>query len=426
MKQIRINNYAWPIIVLLLLIVSGCRQRNTNGQRGQGAMASEEYTCPMHPEIIRNGPGSCPECGMDLVKKEGGATARADIALDALLQPAHAFVVSDVQVTTLKQQELPVEVESVGTIAYDTRQSGTISSRVSGRIERLYVRYRFQKINKGDRIMDVYSPELMTAQQNLLFILKNDAANSTLIDAARHRLLLLGMPESLVQQVVRTGNPVFSITVYSNYSGHIHETATGDPMSPASQSAEAAMAGVPSSVTQELSLKEGMYLQKGQPVLTVYNPAQLWVLLQIRSEQIGRVKVGNPVLISPETAPDQNFRAKINFIEPFFRPENKTLVARVNFAAKGMHLPVGSQVRAIIFGSDLSANWIPKEAVLSLGVNNIVFRKEGPGFRAHKVETGLQLHNLVQVIGGLSATDTIAQNAQYLVDNESFIKVNEQ
>jgi membrane fusion protein, copper/silver efflux system len=425
MKHVRLYKYIWPILGLLIVTGFACQQQNTTSHAGHEEAAKEEYTCPMHPEIIRNEPGSCPICGMDLVMKEKGGTAIADISMEALLKPTNEFVVSAVQVTTMKQQELPVEVEAVGTIAYDTRQTGTISSRIAGRIERLYVRYRFQEVKKGQRIMDVYSPELMTAQQNLLFILKNDPTNVTLIDAARHRLLLLGMSESQVQQVVRTGKPLFSVAVYSNYSGHIHETTTLDPIAATSPSAGATMAATPPSTTQELSLKEGMYLQKGQSVFTVYNPSRLWVLLNIYNENNRLVKVGNAVRITPETAPGQNFRAQIDFIEPFFRPENKTFTARVYFTNRGMHLPVGSQVRATIFASDVSAYWIPKEAVLSLGIDKIVFLKEGGGFRAHKVEMGMQKNNMAQVISGLSRTDSIAQNAQYLIDNESFIKVAE-
>ncbi len=152
-----------------------------------------EYTCPMHPEIIKDKPGSCPVCGMDLVKKETGGSASTEIGLEALLKPTNEFVVSSIPVTTIEQKEEHINIETLGTIAYDTRAVGTISARVSGRIEKLYVRHRYQKISKGQRIMDIYSPEILTAQQNLLFLLKNDPENKAFIESAKQKLLLLGM-----------------------------------------------------------------------------------------------------------------------------------------------------------------------------------------------------------------------------------------
>ena len=129
-----------------------------------------------------------------------------------------------------RKKKKQIEIEALGNIAYDTRQVGSISSRVAGRIEKLYVRFRYQKINKGQHILDIYSPELMTAQQNLLFLLKNDPANTTFIEAAKEKLLLLGMSNQQLQQVIKSGQPSLTIAVYSNYSGHIHEAAKGGAM----------------------------------------------------------------------------------------------------------------------------------------------------------------------------------------------------
>ncbi|MEJ0081526.1 MAG: efflux RND transporter periplasmic adaptor subunit [Puia sp.] len=132
----------------------------------------EVWTCSMHPEVIRDGPGSCPICGMDLIKKESKAAAINGIAINDLLQPTDQFVVSSVPVVSLQNEKKAVPVEALGTVTYDTRRINSISARVSGRIEKLYVRYRYQHIQKGERIMDIYSPELATAEQELLFLIK--------------------------------------------------------------------------------------------------------------------------------------------------------------------------------------------------------------------------------------------------------------
>jgi membrane fusion protein, copper/silver efflux system len=176
-------------------------------------------------------------------------------------------------------------------------------------------------------------------------------------------------------------------------------------------------------ITEELSLKEGMYLQKGQPVFTVYNPDRAWAILNIYGENQGLLKAGNTVRIIPETSPGKDFRATIDFIEPFYRKENKTLAARVYFDNSKLKIPIGSQIRATIFGNTKDAYWLPKEAVVSLGMDKVVFQKTDGGFKAHKINTGITHKNHIQVLSGINETDSVAVNGQYLMDSESFIKL---
>lgn len=344
--------------------------------------------------------------------------ALEEVDLKSLIKPTNEFVISTVPVTTIQKREEQLEIEALGNITYDTRQAGSISSRVAGRIEKLYVRYRFQKIRKGQHILDIYSPELMTAQQNLLFLLKNDPGNNSFIQAAKERLFLLGMSNSQVQQVIHSGQPSLSIAVYSNYEGHIHEAASGPGMNPTAGN----MKDI-SLLTEELSLKEGMYIQKGQSIFTVFNPGRAWVILNIYGDNQGIVKKGNAVRVVPETAPEKNFRGTIDFMEPFYQADKKTLTARIYFNNEKNKIPIGSQVTATIFGNAREAWWLPKEAVLSLGMDKIVFLKTDGGFIAGKVQTGIILQNQIQIVSGIAENDSVAANAQFLMDSESFIKV---
>lgn len=402
----------------MLLAFISCNDNNDQHDGHKEVAATELYTCPMHPEIIREQPGKCPICGMDLVKKEAEAKRIVEVELESLLKPTNEFVVSSIPVTTIQKREEQIEIEALGNIAYDTRQVGSISARVSGRIEKLYVKYRYQKINKGQPILVIYSPELVTAQQNLLFLLKNDAGNTTLIEAAKERLFLLGIDNQQLQKIIQSGQPSLTIAVYSNYSGHIHEAAKGTTMNP-----EAGEMKDISLLTEELSLKEGMYVRKGQSVFTVFNPDRAWTILNIYGENQALVKAGNSVRVVPETAPTKDFRATIDFIEPFYRKDSKTLTARIYFDNSKLKIPIGSQVRATIFGNTKDAYWLPKEAVLSLGIDKVVFQKSGGGFKAHRINTGITHKNHIQVLNGINETDSVAVNAQYLMDSESFIKI---
>ena len=410
------------LVVFLFLIggsiISSCK--NKKATTITTAIKNELWTCSMHPEIIKDHPGTCPICGMDLIKKEENAVAINDIQLNDLLQPTDRFVVSSIPVTTLKRSAELIEVDALGTVSYDTRLINTISARVSGRIEKLYVKYRYQHIMKGQRIMDIYSPALLTTEQELLFLIKDDPSNSSLINAAKQKLLLLGMSQGQLQQIIKSGKPSLSVAVYSNYSGHIHEAG--------SMPAENIQPGKMdiSRTTEELPIKEGMYIEKGQTIFQIYNVSRSWVLLNIFPEYQGLIRTGDAVRIVPETAPARIFRAKIDFIEPFYRKESKTLTARVYFNNEQLQIPIGSQVRTTIYVNSKISNWLPKDAVLSLGIDKIVFIKATGGFKAHKVETALSYKNQIQIVSGLTPTDSVAANAQFLTDSESFIKVKDQ
>jgi Cu(I)/Ag(I) efflux system membrane fusion protein len=407
--------------IALIAIVAGCNTKPRKEGKERAAV-KQQYRCPMHHEIVRDKPGTCPICGMDLVAFGGNEEALTDVSLNILLKPANNYVLSSVPVVSIQQSDEQIEIPALGTIQYDTRGMGGIAARVTGRIEKLYLRYTFQDVRKGQKVMDIYSPELLTAQQNLLFLIKNDAANTAFISAAKEKLLLLGMGNEQLQQVIQSQKPSFTIPVYSNYEGHIHDalnTVTNASM------AETSIGSNDAVVTRDLALKEGMYVQKGQTVLTVMNPHKLWAVLNIYMDDQSLVKPGNPVRIIPESSRGDDFRAKIDFIEPFFRQGSKTLTARVFFENHLMNLPVGSQVKANIFGNNVKGNWLPKDAVISLGLDKVVFKKQSGAFKATKVTTGLSYDNKIQIIEGLSPYDAVAANAQFLMDSESFIKVNE-
>ena len=396
----------------LLLFSSGCKE-NSKQQKNQ-ARQEEIYTCPMHPQIIKHVPGNCPICGMPLVKKENASREISEVDLSTLLQSTNNTVVSSIPVTTMQFANQQLQLEALGSVDYDTRFMKTISSRVSGRIEKLYIKYRYQPVRAGDRIMDIYSPELLTGQQNLIFLVKNDPTNTSLINAAKQRLLLLGMNNNQLQKILSSGKALLSVTVYSDYSGHVYEA--GNIASTSQQT-------IPMNVTNELSIKEGMYVEKGQPVFQVNNMDKVWVSLNFFPGENSLIKVGLPVTIIPETAPDKKILSKIGFIEPFYKNNAKTLSARVYLNNSKLMIPVGSQVKATLHINTTHNNWLPKESILSLGLNKIVFLKKGGVFKAQRVSTGISANNLIQITDGLSITDSVAVNAQFLIDSEGFIKV---
>jgi len=400
------------LLVLLTFLVAACINRSSEKQTNAQV---DTFTCPMHPQIIRTEPGNCPVCGMTLVKKESAKREVSQLDLSTQLKPTNTYVISEIPVTTIQRTEKPITLDALGRVDYDTRYVNTISARVSGRIEKLYVKYRYQHIHQGNPVMDIYSPELVTAQQELLFLLKSDPQNTTLINAAKQKLLLFGLSNDQLQQVMQSGKAKQVVTVYSNYTGHIHEAID-------MQQDEENTSPQMNETTEELPVKEGMYVEKGQTVFQVYNTDKSWVLLNLFADEAALVKVGTPVSLTPETSPGKAFQAKVSFIEPFFRQGSKTITARIYFDNKQLQIPIGSQIKATMQVMSSESNWLPRDAVLSLGLNSVVLLKQDGGFKVQAVQTGVTAGNEIQIVNGLSTQDSVASNAQFLIDSESFIK----
>ncbi|MEO5675555.1 MAG: efflux RND transporter periplasmic adaptor subunit [Chitinophagales bacterium] len=297
-----------------------------------------------------------------------------------------------------------------GVIAYDTRQERNIASRFSGRIEKLYVKYMYQPVKQDELLMEIYSPEMITDQENLIFLISDSSSDQNLIAASKRKLLLLDMREKDIEQVIKSRESMNRLPVYSPYEGHIHEATI---MNGASEMNASSMS--------ELSIKEGMYVQKGQTIFNLLNPHMVWAVLKIYADDAAKIKLHQKVQLAIEGT-QKTINGQIDFIEPFFEPNSKTLTARVYLDNKHHALKVGMFVKATIKSDSLSGVWIPRIAMLDLGKQKIVWRKKENVYEAHEIKTGIVSGDLVQVMEGLSDSDEIASNAQYIADSESLIK----
>jgi Cu(I)/Ag(I) efflux system membrane fusion protein len=400
------------------------------------------YTCPMHPEIQKDQPGSCPICSMDLVKKGGVAEGEAlspNDSLAILVKPTYEYVLSGVKTTKPQQRSQQIVVNAFGSLSYDARALSSIATRFGGRIERLYVRYPFQTVSKGQKIMEIYSPEIVTAQQNLIFLLQSDADNQALIESAKQRLSLLGLTSDQIKGIEQSKKPIMQLSIYSPYSGVIVERGVGgsSPMPAAGNSgmsggmgssggkASSPIAPPPAAPNGELTLKEGMYVQKGQRLFDVQNTGTIWAMLEFYPADVPKVKVGQSVMVQLEGNDDEQLFGKINYLEPMIAAGNRNPRARVYLNNPNGKLKIGSLVKASISAGNPSALWVPTTALLDMGRTKTAFVQEKGAFRSRTVKTGLQEGNWIQVLSGLSSAETIAENAQFLMDSESFVKSNE-
>ena len=355
------------------------------------------------------------------------------VELGGLSQPSNQTVFSDVKIISPIHQSVKPIINAIGLISYDPSSLNTISARFSGRIEKLYVRFNFQDVHKGQRIMDIYSPDILTEQQNLIYIL-NNSTDKELVNSSEHKLQLLGLTGSQIDQIISTNQPINPLPIYSLYNGHIHDIGIGGNVSSSSMgvgmnsttTSKQQIENLPSSQTSELSIKEGMYVQGGQNIFAVYDMNKIWAVLNIFPKDAAQIKVGNKVLISSETNPENKIEATINYIEPITGQNAPAIKARVYLQhLENFHVEIGTLLTAEIFSSEINGMWLPRNAVVNLGQKQVVFLKSENHFIAKNIQTGIETDSLVQIISGLSGTEKVAANAQFMVDSESFILSND-
>lgn len=412
------SNYIKYILIFVVVFIIGIAVyffAAKSGNHSEMEHQNEVYTCSMHPEIIKDKPGNCPICGMVLVKKVTKEHSEINDSIDHLLKPTDKFVVGNYQTTTVKDTVISSEISLPGLVTYDSNSALNISARISGRVEKMYVNYKYQKVTKGQKIFEIYSPELLTEQQNFIYLISNDSQNTSIINSARQKLLLYGMSNNQVNALAsaKKVNPV--IAIYSPANGII--TGTEKMANPSISS----MSNTASN-TETLEVKEGSYVKKGEVIFKLMNTDKVWGVFNVLQGYNGLVKINQSIVITSELDEKDRIHAKINFVETQLNPTDKTNKIRVYLNNQNLKLPIGTRLQGAVQLNSAKAIWLQKQALVSLGVKKIVFVKMGGGFKATAIQTGIEMDDFVQIIGGISARDIIAKNAQYLMDSESFIK----
>jgi Cu(I)/Ag(I) efflux system membrane fusion protein len=429
-RNLRNKSYMYTIVGLLIL--TSCRQDVDHSKH------ADTYTCPMHPTVVSDNPGTCPVCGMELVRK-ARPSEEVEISGDLarLLESPNESVVSSIKTIKGQYKSLPVSVGAYGVVTYDTRKIYTIPARVGGRLERIFLKYQFQPILKGEKIAEIYSPELITGQRELIFLLENDPENKSLIESAARKVELLGMSNSQINELTKTREASNTVGVYSPYSGYL---ITGQPEPPGSRATQpeknsggaemsdgmgaTSLSSMANSQSESADprgsiVREGDYVRAGQTLFTVVNSDALRIELNLPGSYSGIVKEGQRIVL--DMGNNVKDIATVDFIQPFFTEGQEFMKVRV-YTDKTADLHIGHLVNATISLDAREALWVPKEAILDLGTKKILFLKDRDVLRPKLVVVGMAAEGLIEVKSGLASSDEIAANAQYLVDSESFIK----
>lgn len=379
-----------------------------------------KYYCPMHPEVTSDKPGVCPKCGMDL---ELIPDKKPVDTLATLIQPTNRVVVSSLKPIAASYNKGYARIGASGYLTYNPDYVSTISARVSGRIEKLYVKYNFENVSKGQKLLDIYSPELLTAQNEYLYILQSSDTDTK--NVLRNKLFNLGMTESALDILEKTKQASPYVAVYASSGGHVHFLSGNTDMQahafvwPSENNAGPMRENTPA-VSERI--REGGYVKKGDPLFTIADETSIWALFKILPDDISKIHTGEDVDV---VINDNTYSGKINFIEKSFNSGEDFYTARVYLSCKNhSDLKIGTLIRGYISVTEKPGNtlWIPSPAGLNIGKDSyVVFVKKGIAYEATSIKTGTKTSEWIEVLYGLTASDSIAPVASYLVDSEAFI-----
>jgi RND family efflux transporter MFP subunit len=454
MKAIRTMAF---LVVIAAAFSGGYIYRAIKGGGGSGSAGVSGrkvlyWVDPMHPAYKSDKPGIAPDCGMKLepVYADGGAPSAAPAGAGRKvlyyrdpkdpnyksqqpglnpetgnqLEPAYAddlsaMPVGTVQITPEKQQLIGVKygeversggsrtIRAVGKVAFDETRIQHVHTKVEGWIDRLFVDYTGQLVAKGQPLMTIYSPDMLASQQELLLAAKaTDTMKSnplpaafdqskSLLQAARRRLQLWDLSEAQIDQVLKTGQPIKNITLYSPDAGYVTERKAFPQLK----------------VMPETDL------------YTIVNLDRVWIMADLFEYEAPNIHAGETASVSLQAVPGKTFAARINYIQPQLDPMTRTLKVRLDMDNPGLVFKPEMYVN-VEFRVNLPVQLtVPADAVLDAGERKTVFIDRGNGFfEPRQVTTGERDGNRIQILSGLSAGERIVTSGNFLIDSESQLK----
>ncbi|HQS03547.1 MAG: hypothetical protein B7Y07_05265 [Halothiobacillus sp. 24-54-40] len=379
-----------------------------------------KYTCPMHPQIIEDHPGHCPICGMTLVPKlfpVGTKDTAGDGAnsLNAASEPAKGgapaplaapMVMPSVSVAPLTLRYMNVvlapvawrnltrQIHSVGLVDFDENRLAHVHPRASGWVEMLNVRALGDTVHKGEVLLTLYSPDILSAEKD--FLVAKNSGMSVLLDAARERLRLLNVPEAIINQIATTGKVARTIPVVAPQSGYI----------------------------SAINLRDGMYVTPDLDMYTIADAAKVWVSVEILARDMEQIAAGQPAAMTVDGIPGRIWHGTVDFVYPELDPKSRTLKARLVFDNTDGVLKPNQFAEVGISGvPQADVLTVPTAAVIPTPNGARVVRKNADGsFQPVLVTVGPSAGGYTAITSGLNPNDEVVASGQFLLDSESSLQ----
>jgi Cu(I)/Ag(I) efflux system membrane fusion protein len=349
------------------------------------------YVCPMHPQIIRDKPGSCPICGMDLVEKEAEQNPEEDVIVK--ISPAVENNMG-VRTTEVIKDRLWRRIDTVGYVGFDDNRISHIHLRTKGWIEKLLVKSEGERITKGQLLFEVYAPELVNAQEEYLQALSS--GNRGLARASRERLQALGISEEQIKSISKTRKARQYVKVFARQDG----------------------------IIDKLNVREGMFVMPQMEVMSLADLSSVWILAEIFESQADWVKTGQPAEVKLSYLPGRVWEGEVEYIYPSLDPKTRTLKVRLRFDNKDETLKPNMFSDVTIYGgAKREVMIIPREALIRTGTKERVIVSMGNGrFQPRNVTAGIETGEQLEIIKGLEVGERIVTSGQFLIDSEASLK----
>ncbi|QQX80600.1 efflux RND transporter periplasmic adaptor subunit [Shewanella sp. KX20019] len=355
-----------------------------------------KYVCPMHPHVVSDAPGTCPICGMNLEKVTvGGVSEEVVVGVSGGMQQALGMRSEQVTKGTLSKQ-----VKTIGTVQYNENAIGHAHTRVSGWLETLMVHTVGQQVKKGQLLYELYSPELINAQDDYMqaidYLKQDSRRGNDLLRKARLRLELLGVSSSTIKHLERTGETVYRVPYYAEQDGFV----------------------------SQLSVRHGMYVQPGNTLFEIVDLSNVWVIADVFENEQSWLEQGRPVEVTSASQGLFDLQSTIDYIYPELDPVSRAMRVRIKLANTEKLLKPGTLVDVTLFGEPKkNVLSIPTEALILTGrENRVVVQRDDNRFASVSVKVGIISQGKAEIIEGLNAGDKVIVSGQFLLDSEASIQ----
>lgn len=433
------SGFSWIVLLIAILSLVACSDDDvaTDGMTATPETALQhaekhldpKYVCPMHSQIVRDKPGKCPLCGMELVKKEqeqpnssgekkilywvapmdpayrrdgpGKSPMGMDLVpvyddgdgTDVKISPAVENNMG-VRTATIERGKIWRKIDTVGYVDFDENKISHIHLRSTGWIEKLVVQSEGERVKKGQLLFELYSPELVNAQDDFIQALRS--GNKFLLGASRERLLALGISEQQIRKIHKQRRVDQYVRIYAAQDG----------------------------IVSKLMVREGMYVTPQMEVMSLADLSSIWILAEVFESQANWVQAGQAADVKLSYVPGREWEGKVEYIYPSLNQKTRTLKVRLRFKNPDEALKPNMFTNVSIYGGPKNdVLIIPREALIRAGGDERVILSIGKGrFRPAKVVAGIESGDWIEIKSGLTEGDRVVTSGQFLIDSEASLK----